>query len=132
MAQAMDPQHDAYFAGFPRVHFASCMLYQDVANEQPFYPPSAAEGLGRGARRPTDNFVTTSAGVAIADDQLYGTPEQRNATLEQVYAGARNLTDEEIAAPAAPRKGGKGVGASAAEKRWVVLELPEWIRLGHD
>ncbi|KAK8137013.1 arylsulfatase [Apiospora sp. TS-2023a] len=139
MKQAMDPKYDAYFASFPRVHFASCMQYQDIANEQPFYPASAGseKGLGLGARRPTDNFVTTSAGVAIADANFYGTAEQRHATLEQVYAQARNLTDEELAAPAAPKKGkGKGGNGdsnnSVAKSRWAVQAVPEWIMLGHD
>ncbi|KAK6858094.1 hypothetical protein PG995_005793 [Apiospora arundinis] len=134
MKQAMDPKYDAFFASFPRVHFSSCMQYQDIANEAPFYPESAGteKGLGLASRRPTDNFVTTTAGVAIADANFYGTPEQRHATLEQVYAKARNLTDEELAAPPTPKKGGKGKGGGAAEKRWAVQELPEWIRLGHD
>ncbi|KAK8116893.1 uncharacterized protein PG998_005174 [Apiospora kogelbergensis] len=135
MKEAMDTKYDAYFASFPRVHFASCMQYQDIANEQPFYPASAGteKGLGFANRRPTDNFAFTTGGVAITDDNFHGTPEQRHATLEQVYAGARNLTDEELAAPAEPKKGGKGNGGDgAAEKRWGVQELPEWIRLGHD
>ncbi|KAK7959141.1 Arylsulfatase [Apiospora aurea] len=127
MQQAMDPQYDAYFAAFPRVHLASCMQYQDVANEAPFYPESAGgpKGLGLGARRPTDNFVTTDAGVAIADARFYGAPEQRHATLEQVYAQARNLTDEELAMPAAPKKGkgkGKGIVLGTAEYP-SILEL---------
>ncbi|KAK7953246.1 arylsulfatase [Apiospora saccharicola] len=139
MKQAMDPKYDAYFASFPRVHFASCMQYQDIANEQPFYPVEAGrpKGLGLGARRPTDNFVTTYAGVAIADANFYGTVEQRHATLEQVYAQARNLTDEELAAPAAPKKGkgkgGNGVSDNGvAERRWAMQAVPEWIMLGHD
>ncbi|KAK7993919.1 MFS transporter [Apiospora arundinis] len=73
MKQAMDPKYDAFFASFPRVHFASCMQYQDIANEAPFYPESAGteKGLGLASRRPTNNFVTTTAGVAIADANFY-------------------------------------------------------------
>ncbi|KAI6317820.1 hypothetical protein MCOR29_006172 [Pyricularia oryzae] len=124
LAQALDPKYDAFFASFPRVAFKTCPQAQVVANEAPFYPAAAAQGLGLAHRRTMDSFVVTSAGVAIADKNLYGTPEQRNATLEQVYANARNLTDEEIAVPAN--------GGAAVAKRWGVEPLPEWIRLGHD
>ncbi|PVI02577.1 arylsulfatase [Periconia macrospinosa] len=125
MAEAMDPRYDAYFASFPRVHFGTCMQYQDIKNEEPFYPPAAATtGLGQADRRPTDNFVSTNPGVAITDAGLYGTLAQRNATLEQVYANARNLTDAEINMP-----GGRVGGA---EKRWGVMSVPEWILEGHD
>lgn len=48
MRQALEPRHDAYFAAFPRVHFASCRQYQDVAHEAPFYPAGAGA-----AARPT-------------------------------------------------------------------------------
>ncbi|EHA57799.1 arylsulfatase [Pyricularia oryzae 70-15] len=124
LAQALDPKYDAFFVSFPRVAFKTCPQAQVVANEAPFYPAAAAQGLGLAHRRTMDSFVVTSAGVAIADKNLYGTPEQRNATLEQVYANARNLTDEEIAVPAN--------GGAAVAKRWGVEPLPEWIRLGHD
>ncbi|KAL8386854.1 hypothetical protein RB595_010342 [Gaeumannomyces hyphopodioides] len=99
MAQAMDARYDVFFAGFPRVHFNSCMQYQDVANEMPFFPEQAALGLGLASRGPTDNYVSTGAGVAITDAALHGSEDQRHATLEQVYADARELTDEEIATP---------------------------------
>lgn len=122
MADAMDPRYDAYFASFPRVHFGTCMQYQDVQNEAPFYPAAAATGLGLAERRSTDNFVSSNPGVAITDDGLYGTLAQRNATLKQVYANARNLTDAEIAKP----------GGGGSEKRWGVMRVPEWILEGHD
>lgn len=107
LAQAMDARYDEFFAGFPRVHFNSCMPYQDVANEMPFYPESAAArgGLGSEWRRPTDNYVSTGAGVAIFDENTYGSEDQRHATLEQVYANARDLTDDEIATPPSGRGG---------------------------
>ncbi|EJT71027.1 hypothetical protein GGTG_12048 [Gaeumannomyces tritici R3-111a-1] len=99
MAQAMDGKYDAFFAGFPRVRFDSCMQVQDVANEMPFFPEQAALGLGLASRGPTDNYVSTGAGVAITDAAQHGGEGQRHATLEQVYANARELTDEEISKP---------------------------------
>ncbi|KAH9906935.1 arylsulfatase [Xylariomycetidae sp. FL2044] len=121
--QAMDAKYDDYFASFPRVHFNTCMQYQDIENEMPFYPEAAASGLGLAHRAPTDNFVSVSGGVAISDPNYYGDSSQRHVTLEQIYENARNLTDDELNTPS--RGGG-------AEKRWGVEEIPEWIRIGHD
>ncbi|KAK2016684.1 arylsulfatase [Colletotrichum eremochloae] len=129
LKQAMDTNYNAYFASFPRVHFETCMQYQDIKNEAPYYPPSAAEGLGSGNRHPTDNFISSNPGVAFRDNNYYGTAAQRRATLEQIYANARNLTDEEIATPAKPKR---SQGGETAIKRWGVQALPEWISLGHD
>ncbi|KAK2036315.1 hypothetical protein LZ31DRAFT_616350 [Colletotrichum somersetense] len=103
LKQAMNSKYDAYFASFPRVHFETCMQYQDIKNEEPFYPSSAAEGLGYANRRPTDNFISSNPGVASRDNNYYGTAAQRNATLEQIYANARNLTAGEIATLSKPK-----------------------------
>lgn len=124
MAEAMDARHDEFFASFPRVHFNECMQYQDIANEAPFFPAAAAGGLGSKYRQPTDHFVSTSAGIAFVDDNYYGGPEQRNATLDQVYANARNLTDEEIATPAAHQATNTTSSAgSTVLQRWAVQEF---------
>ncbi|KAK2030578.1 hypothetical protein LX32DRAFT_681668 [Colletotrichum zoysiae] len=131
LKQAMNSKYDAYFASFPRVHFETRIQYQDIKNEAPFYPSYAAEALGSADRRPTDNFISSNPGVAFRDNNYYeyGTAAQRNATLEQIYANARNLTAEEIATTSKP----KGRQAEkTAMKRWGFQSLPEWIQLGHD
>ncbi|KDN68131.1 hypothetical protein CSUB01_12588 [Colletotrichum sublineola] len=102
LKQAMDTNYNAYF---------------DIKNEAPYYPPSAAEGLGSGNCYPTDNFISSNPGVAFRDNNYYGTAAQRRATLEQIYANARNLTDEEIATPAKPKR---SQGGETAIKRWGV------------
>jgi hypothetical protein len=88
------------------------MQYQVVENEMPFYPPSAAGGLGLAYRGSTDNFVSTSGGVAIFDSNYYSDWAQRNSTLEQVYANARNPTETEMEA-----RGTRGGGDSEVGHR---------------
>jgi hypothetical protein len=67
------------------------MQYHDIANEAPLYPAAAAGGLGKAERRRTDNYmyVSTGAGVAIADEEMYGGVEQRYLTLELIFKEAR-------------------------------------------
>jgi hypothetical protein len=63
-------EYDDFFAAFSGLQFGKCMQYQDAANEAPFYPADAAGGLGKADRRPTDNYVSTGAGVAVTDEGM--------------------------------------------------------------
>ncbi|KAJ5111971.1 hypothetical protein N7532_000016 [Penicillium argentinense] len=99
LKQALDPKYDDFFASFPKVQFGECMQYQYVPNEEPYYPEipvHAREGLGREARGPTDNYISTKGKVTIKDSTYHGTEAQRHGTLKDVYENARPLTDSEL------------------------------------
>lgn len=74
------------------------MDYQEIANEIPFYPPSAADGLGQAFRNSTDNFVEHKTDFVLTPGNKgrMGTLAQRHTTLQEMMATARNLTDKEI------------------------------------
>ncbi|KAI0019702.1 arylsulfatase [Xylariomycetidae sp. FL0641] len=98
-AQAMDSTHDAFFAGFPKFAFGSCMDYQYAPNETPFYPPES-ESLGGAYRGPTDNYVLTLPEVWIAaNPEPAGSWAQRNVMLPEIMKTARQVTPEEIFGP---------------------------------
>ncbi|KAJ0109320.1 arylsulfatase [Diaporthe amygdali] len=94
---AMDPAHDAFFAGFPRIAFKECMTYQYVPNEEPFYPASSA-ALQEQYRLPTDNFVSVApeSFLAPSNDKLEGAWYQRHVTLDTIMLSARQLRDDEL------------------------------------
>jgi N-acetylglucosamine-6-sulfatase len=93
----MDPKYDEFFASFPRIAFKECMLYQDVENEEPFYPPSSRK-LQTQFRLPTDNFVspTDNNFAAPSNDKRQGSWEQRHDSLKTILQKARKLTDKEL------------------------------------
>ncbi|KAI0021148.1 arylsulfatase [Xylariomycetidae sp. FL0641] len=95
---AMAKEYDEFFAGLPEVHFRECMLYQDEENEMPFYPPGAENGLGKAWRNPTDNWVAsvTNGTDVPTNEKPAGGPEQRHASLAELLAGSRTLTDAEL------------------------------------
>lgn len=101
LRQAMNPAHDAFFAALPRVGFEECMRYQYAPNEEPFLPalPEGGEGgLGRAHRGPTDNYEEVWGRLVIEGDGFYGDEGQRGGTVEDIYRGARELTEEEMEA----------------------------------
>lgn len=121
--EAMSPSYDAFFDQFPLVSFHECLQFQSAMNEAPFYPPlpdNGTGGLGREFRASTDNFVITNDTLAITDTSFYGDNAQRNATLQELYANARNLTDQEL-----------GIGVSVS-KRWAATEIPDMRLYGYD
>lgn len=101
--QAMKPEFDKYFASFPEVSFKECMEYQDVDNEAPFFPPiGEGEGLGRAYREPTDNYPSEGEGgsIVIEHEELWGSDQDRWATVDDLMKSARNLTMDELNAKA--------------------------------
>lgn len=98
LTQALNPAYDSFFASIPKIHFNTCMQYQDEKNEMPFYPIGAEDGLGKQYRSPTDNFITTEPnGTAVPPNaELQGGWEQRNVTLAEILANSRPLTDAEL------------------------------------
>ncbi|KAH8701266.1 alkaline-phosphatase-like protein [Phaeosphaeriaceae sp. PMI808] len=122
--EAMSPSYDAFFDQFPRVSFQECLQVQSAKNEAPFYPPlrdNGMGGLGRASRAPTDHFVETKDTLTIRDTAFYGDNRQRNATLEDLYAEARELTDEEL-----------GTSAKNVSKRWAATESIDMRLHGYD
>ena len=100
LEQALDARYDDFFAdGFERVQFGACLEIQDDSNEAPYYPPLPDDGgLGRAYRNNTDTIPAGGGRMTIVETELWGTEDQRHATLEDVNKGARALTDEELAA----------------------------------
>lgn len=97
LKQALDPSHDDFYSDLPEVKFGKCMMYQDVANEEPYYPPGAAEAITR-FRKPTDNHVSLQTTKKLTQDLsvFYGGPEQRHASWAEIAGASRELTDEEL------------------------------------
>lgn len=102
LGEAMDAAHDEFFASLPEVGFQACLDFQLVANEVPFYPPSAA-ALGGEYRQPTDNFtmyVPMPAEVVPRSGNGSGGPTgteaHRGVGLEEMLRTARELTEGEI------------------------------------
>lgn len=100
LVQALDPAYDAFFEDFEKVQFDTCMQYQYAPNETPFYPPLdtlAGGGLGRAYREETDTIATSPGTRVITTPNYYGTAAQRNATIAQLEASSRAMTETEIA-----------------------------------
>ncbi|KAH7411555.1 arylsulfatase [Phaeosphaeria sp. MPI-PUGE-AT-0046c] len=97
LTAAMDYEYDAFYANIPKIQFGKCMQYQDEANEQPFYPPGADEGLGKAFRSPTDNWVSSKPGeMNVKRNEVpAGGVEQRHAGMEELWKDVHVLTDEE-------------------------------------
>lgn len=99
LGEAMSPDLDDFFAQMPQVGFQTCMDYQDVENEVPYYQSTDDEAfLGQKYRQSTDHFVThTTNGTRTPHNQgRQGTLAQRHSTLQDILAGSRELTSEEI------------------------------------
>lgn len=122
--EAMSPSYDDFFDAFPRVTFQQCLQVQSAENEAPFYPPlpdNGEGGLGRSSRASTDYFVETKDTLAIRDDAFYGDHSQRNATLGELYAEARELTDEEL-----------GISNNNVSRRWAAMDSVDMRLYGYD
>lgn len=101
LAQAMDAVHDDFFAGFEKVSFDACLAVQSDVNEAPYFPPLdglAGGGLGRAYRNATDVIEAAGGVRTISTPNMYGTVDQRHATLESLRSASRRLTDAELAA----------------------------------
>lgn len=98
LKEAMDPRYDGFFASIPLVHFSECLNYQSQPVEEPFWPPSAAQGLGMRYRQSTDNFVSTDEGdkTVAWNGKLQGGWEQRHVTIGEIMKTAQYLTEEEL------------------------------------
>ncbi|RYP92649.1 hypothetical protein DL770_001231 [Monosporascus sp. CRB-9-2] len=99
LTQALDARYDGFFANFERVRFGICMQIQHDSNEAPYYPPLPKDGgLGRAYRNNTDTIPGGGGATVITDSGVYGTESQRSATVQDIIAASRVLSDEEITA----------------------------------
>jgi hypothetical protein len=101
LTQAMDTKYDDFFANFEKVSFDTCLIIQLEANETPYFPPLdqlAGGGLGRAYRNATDVITTVGGRRTLSTPNIYGTMAQRHATIANLTAASRPLTDEELAA----------------------------------
>ncbi|KAI0015896.1 arylsulfatase [Xylariomycetidae sp. FL0641] len=96
LAQALQPEYDAFFDSIPQVAFRECMVYQFRPNEEPFWPGDVE--LGEEHRKPTDNYVDSSrqAQKVGSNDGRFGTLQQRYADLGMIMQTAVELTPEQI------------------------------------
>lgn len=100
LVAAMDSSYDTFFADFQKVTFDTCMAYQWIPNEVPYFPKLATlegEGLGRAYRNKTENVAASPGTRIITASAYHGTEAQRNATFADLQAVARQLTAQEIA-----------------------------------
>ncbi|KUI64363.1 Arylsulfatase [Cytospora mali] len=101
LAQAMDPAYDDFFANFQKVKFDTCLSVQKAENEGPYFPELdtlAGGGLGRAYRNATDVISGAPGARVITTSNYYGTEDQRHATLEDIRASSRFLTQAELTA----------------------------------
>ena len=100
LEEAMSESYDSWFAQFPKVHFDTCADIQIPANEAPFWPPSAQQGLGLAFRAPTDNYYSPEDQRPYVNGSLgVGTEAQRNATMADLDQVAVALTKEQLGTP---------------------------------
>lgn len=98
----MQSKYDDFFAALPDVQFGTCMNFQDVKNERPFYPPGA-ELLGEQYRQqiPYEQYNSDTS----PDSSNYkvkrnvvnqGGWDQRHVKLSDIMDRTRPLTDWEL------------------------------------
>jgi hypothetical protein len=97
--EAMDSKYDAFFASLPQFGFHSCLPYQKVDNEGPYFPPESEE-LGRRYRAEEDGSVDaeswmTTIPLETEGNQYFGDLLQRYAGPEELMRSARALTEAE-------------------------------------
>lgn len=122
LRQAMNTKYDRFFSEFPRVAFKECMMYQDIENEKPFYPPLSETGaLGQKYRKSTDNYQSEGEGGTryLESPGSYGSWEQRHATLADIEKSAREVADGEIYGNATMNKRRRDLG---------MADPPEWFQ----
>lgn len=122
LRQAMDTKYDRFFSEFPRVAFKECMMYQDIKNEKPFYPPLSETGaLGQKYRKSTDNYQSEGEGGTryLESPGSYGSWEQRHATLADIEESAREVAGGEIYGNATMNKRRRDLG---------MADPPEWFQ----
>ena len=123
LQKAMDPKFDDFFASFPRFAFKECLQVQSVENEQPFWPPAAATGLGQAHRKRVDFYKTEGEGGKrlLDSGEMYGSIDQRYATLADIEKMARQVTDAEIYGNATMALTGRdlGFGSQADWMQWI-------------
>ncbi|KAK3722498.1 hypothetical protein LTR37_002490 [Vermiconidia calcicola] len=98
--QAMDTRYDPFFESLPTFGFQMCLPYQLPSNEGPFFP-AESEDLGREYRDAATEFAfwLNNGTFAVDTMSLHGDLGQRYMSFEDLSAGARDLTDEEIGWP---------------------------------
>ncbi len=98
--EAMDSKYDDFFASLPHFGFHSCLRYQSVENEGPYYPPESAE-LGSKYRNLEidDEFWEHNYTWIDEASGNAGSLGQRYKSFEDLMMSARSLTDAEIGWP---------------------------------
>jgi hypothetical protein len=97
--QALRSEYDDHFNSIPPVAFQECLEYQLSENEKPYLPENPQ--LGMAYRKPTDNYAepvlpNPSPDPVEGNSEPQGGPEQRNATLQQIMAQAKELTTRQL------------------------------------
>lgn len=101
LEEAMDSKYDDFFASLPQFGFQSCLPYQKVDNEGPYFP-AASEELGRRYRAEEDRSVdaviemTASLATIAEDEEYFGDESQRHAGRDDLIRSARMLKESEI------------------------------------
>ena len=97
---AMDSKYDAFFASLPHFGFHSCVPYQKVENEGPYFP-AESEDLGRRYRAEEDGTVDAVSWMApvtpdVESEEYFGDLSQRYATADDLERTARALTEAQM------------------------------------
>ena len=105
LEEAMHPAYDDFFAQLPAPGFQFCPLAQLTSNEGPYFP-AESEDLGRRFRRrltgeedrAEEIYYSTNGTLAIESqsEEYFGDMSQRYAKATDLYASARELSEEEM------------------------------------
>ena len=98
--EANDSKYDDFFASLPHFGYQSCLPYQKVDNEGPYFP-AESEDLGRRFRAEEDGNVDavswmTTVAPEIHSEEQFGDMSQRYASLENLMRSARALAESEM------------------------------------
>jgi hypothetical protein len=100
LEEAMESEYDDFFASLPHFGFHSCLPYQKVDNEGPYFPAESEE-LGRRYRAEEDGSVDagswmTTVAPNIESEEHFGDVSQRHASIETLMRSARALAESEM------------------------------------
>jgi len=111
LAEALNSKYDALYATFPQVSFGSCLEFQQIANEQPYFPtfdPNDPKSFARNYRNSTALLGTSEyPGVNTG---VIGVPEVGHfgaayLGVDATLASARELTNAELGSVPNVRRG---------------------------
>jgi hypothetical protein len=100
LEEAMDSKYDDFFASLPHFGFHSCLPYQKVDNEGPYFP-AESEDLGRRYRAEEDGSVDAVSWMTTVlpekeSEEHFGDVSQRHASIEDLMQSARVLAEADM------------------------------------